>query len=208
MLRPLFLTVLLLTAPLMVQAGDRLYKWVDENGKVQYSDKPPLQQNTKGMTELNRQGQAVKQFEGVLTPEQRAVREAEILKQRAEAQKAEDGRRRDKALMSSFNKTSEIDAIRDRNIEQLNAGIQSDQIRLGAIRKRIEGFDKQVERLNKAKRPIPDGLQSDINDANQELKKITDHIEQQKQDIDQTNLRAEADKKRLIELRGESVRSK
>lgn len=207
MLRPLLIT-LLLAMPLLGQAGERLYKWVDENGKVQYSDKPPLQQNQKGMTELNRQGQTVRQFEGVLTPEQRAAKEAELQKQRAEAQKQEEARRRDKALMSSFNKTAEIDAIRDRNIEQLNAGIQSDQIRLGAVRKRIDNFDKQVERLNKAKRPISDGLQADIRDANAELTKLTDHIEQQKQDIEQTNARAEADKKRLIELRGEGARSK
>ncbi|HEY9101677.1 DUF4124 domain-containing protein [Chitinimonas sp.] len=207
MLRPLLIT-LLLTMPLLGQAGERLYKWVDENGKVQYSDKPPLQQNQKGMTELNRQGQTVRQFEGVLTPEQRAAKEAELQKQRAEMQKQEEARRRDKALMSSFNKTGEIDAIRDRNIEQLNAGIQSDQIRLGAVRKRIETFDKQVERLNKAKRPISDSLQADIRDANAELAKLTDHIEQQKQDIEQTNIRAEADKKRLIELRGEGARSK
>ncbi|WP_269531815.1 DUF4124 domain-containing protein [Chitinimonas sp. BJYL2] len=199
---------LLLILPLCVTAGERLYKWVDENGKIQYSDKPPQQQTEKGTTILNKQGVPLKKTDGYLNAEQRIAREAELAKRRAEAQKAEDARRRDKALMSSFNKTSEIDAIRDRNIEQLNAGIQSDNIRSEVVRKRLDGLEKREASMLKANKPVPDNLQNDIKSAKDELGKIAAHIEQQKKDIETTRQRAEADKKRLIELRGESVRDK
>ncbi|QDQ27226.1 DUF4124 domain-containing protein [Chitinimonas arctica] len=205
MFRPLSLIVLLLTTPLAAQAGERLYKWVDENGKLQYSDKPPMQQTQKGVSELNKQGLTIRQTEGLLTPEQRIAREAELAKQREEAKTALDARRRDKALINSFTKTSEIDAIRDRNIEQLAAGIQSDQQRIEAINKRLAVYQRQVDKLTLAKRPISDDLKANIAERTGELAKINEHMQQQQQNIEQVRARAEADKKRLIELRGDSV---
>lgn len=186
-------------------AGERLYKWVDENGKIQYSDKPPMREAEKGVTELSRQGLAIHKTEGLLTPEQRAARDAELAKQREEAQKQLEARRRDLALMKSFTKTSEIDAIRDRNIEQLAAGVQSDKQRVEAANKRIEAFQKQVDRFVKSKKPVPDDMKADMAEKQAELAKINDHIAQQEKEIEQVKARAEADKKRLLELRGTSV---
>lgn len=191
---------LLLVLALPAAAG--VYKWVDENGKVQYSDKPPQQQNQKGLTELNKQGMTVRQTEGILTPEQRAARELEIARQREASQQKEDARRRDKALVNSFTRTSEIDAIRDRNLEQVAAGIQSDKMRREAVQKRLDGYQAQVDKLSKAGKPVPDDLKSDMKERKAEIAKIDEQIKQRENDAVQLKERAEADKKRLIELRG------
>ena len=40
-----------------------LYKWVDENGKIQYSDAPPAMPQKKGVAEMSRQGIITRQAE-------------------------------------------------------------------------------------------------------------------------------------------------
>ncbi|GLR11977.1 DUF4124 domain-containing protein [Chitinimonas viridis] len=196
----------LIAMALTAHAGETLYKWVDENGKVQYSDKPPMQQNKRGMTELNKQGMPIRQTEGILTPEQQAARNAELAKLREEERKALEARRRDNALVNSFSKTSEIDAIRDRNLEQLQANIQSDRLRLEAATKRVNSFQTQIDKLTKAKKKVPNDLMTDLTERQAEVAKINASIAARNLEIEEVKNRAEADKKRLVELRGESVR--
>jgi len=196
----------LIAMALTAHAGETLYKWVDENGKVQYSDKPPMQQNKRGMTELNKQGMPIRQTEGILTPEQQAARNAELAKLREEERKALEARRRDNALVNSFSKTSEIDAIRDRNLEQLQANIQSDRLRLEAATKRVNSFQTQIDKLTKAKKKVPNDLMTDLTERQAEVTKINASIAARNLEIEEVKNRAEADKKRLVELRGESVR--
>ncbi|MCB1629640.1 MAG: DUF4124 domain-containing protein, partial [Xanthomonadales bacterium] len=48
----------------------KLYKWVDENGNVHYSDQVPPSQAKQARSELNEQGVAVKQVDRALTAEE------------------------------------------------------------------------------------------------------------------------------------------
>lgn len=206
MLRLLPLLIALSALP----ASAAIYKWVDKNGKLQYSDKPPPTQTKQGVTELNKQGMTVKQTEGILTPEQKAVRDAELAKAREEKQKLDEAHRRDRALLDTFSNTSEIDRIRDQNLEQINATIQSEQSRLEAVDHRIEEYQKQVDRYAKAKKPTapPPELLNDMAERKAEAAKIAAGIQQRKQEALDVKARAEADKKRLVQLRGPSALSK
>jgi hypothetical protein len=179
-----------------------VYKWVDENGKVQYSDKPPQSQTKKGVTELNNQGMTVKQTEGALTPEERAAKDAEAAKARNEQAKLQDQRRRDRALLNSYSNTAEIDEVRDRNVEALQATVTSDQSRRDAMQKRLDEYNKQANQFKTAKKPVPADLTSAIADRQSELDKLDARITAKRQEIDQAKQHAEDDKKRLVELRG------
>jgi chromosome segregation ATPase len=179
-----------------------VYKWVDENGKVQYSDKPPQTQAKKGVTELNKQGMTIRQTEGVLTAEERAAKDAEAAKSREEQAKVQDQRRRDRALLNSYSNTAEIDEVRDRNVEALQATVTSDQSRHDAMQKRLDEYNKQANQFKTAKKPVPADLASAIADRQAELEKIDARITAKQQEIDQTKQHAEEDKKRLVELRG------
>jgi hypothetical protein len=202
--------LLLLLAFAAAPAHASIYKWVDENGKVQYSDKPPAAQSQakQGVTELNNRGMTVKQIEGLLTPEQRAARDAQLAKEKEAQQQQDEARRRDRALLNTFSNTREIDRIRDQNLDQLAAGIQSDQLRHEAVQKRIDQYNKQLDRFTKAKKPAPPDLVSDLDDRKAELAKIDDEMRQKQQAIVDVKARAESDKKRLIELRGAGAAAK
>lgn len=198
--------LLLILVCASVSAADRLYKWVDANGKVQYSDKPPMQPAEKGMTEINSRGMVVKQIEGALTPEQKAERAALLEQKKLDEQKMVEAKRRDRALTDSFNNVREIDAIRDRNLEQVQASIKSDQQRLDATNHRLDVFEKQVATMEAKKKKVPDDLRADIDGTKTEAAKLAGNMKKKQDEIQQIKDKAEADKQRLVELKGPSAK--
>ncbi|MGQ5521774.1 DUF4124 domain-containing protein [Chitinimonas sp. PSY-7] len=194
----------LLALLICLPASAAIYKWVDENGKIQYSDKPPHQQTTQGTTKLNSRGMVVDKSEGLLTPEQKAAKEKELAKQREAAQKEMEARRRDKALLNSFTSTSEIDALLARNVEQLQASIQSDKGRIEAAQKRLDTVLARANKITTSNKPIPEDLRNSIQERQADLTKLNEDIKQKEANIAQLRQRAEDDKKRFTELRGPS----
>jgi hypothetical protein len=194
-----------LLAMFALPSSAAIYKWVDETGKVQYSDKPPANQAKQGVTELSRQGMKIKQSEGVLTADQQAAKDAELAKQKEEQRAVEEARRRDRALVDSFSNTAEIDRIRDQAIAQLTAGVQADEVRRDAVSKRVDEDNVKIDKINKAKKPIPEFVASQLSDHKAELAKIVADLQQKQQEIENVKAKAEADKKRLVQLRGQSV---
>jgi hypothetical protein len=195
---------IVLLVAIAVPALADIYKWVDDNGKVHYSDTPPPTQTKQGMAELNKQGQIIKRTEGILTPEQQAARDAQQAKDREAQAKLQEQKRRDHALLNSFSNTREIDEVRDRSIDSYQAAITANQSRREAMQKRLEEYNKQAARYTGAKKPVPvpPDLISSINDIKDEITKLDNATVQRNQDIEQVKARAEEDKKRLIELKG------
>jgi hypothetical protein len=186
--------------------ADKLYKWVDASGKVQYSDKPPPSAEAqRGVAELNQRGMVIRQSEGVLSPEEKARRDAELARQQAEARERAEQRRRDISLVNTFASTAEIDALRDRNIEQIQAAIQADDQRLEAAERRKAALQKQVDSFILRKKALPPDLQRQVDEAESERTRLAEQVQRRHHEIAQLRERAEADKRRLIELKGPSV---
>ncbi|WP_027468201.1 DUF4124 domain-containing protein [Deefgea rivuli] len=186
-----YVLMLSLLCPLTYAAS--VYRWVDETGKVQYSDKPPVGQS-KTLKELDKSGRVRKGDEQLLSPVEKAALEE---KNRIEQER----RRADKALLQSFSKTSEIDLLRDRQIEAVEAGIQTNQLRRTTIAKRAGQQQEQLQRLQKAKRPIPADLQAEMDVSRKEIDDIDKAIAGQQSDIELIKERAVAQKKRFLELK-------
>ncbi|WP_137936541.1 DUF4124 domain-containing protein [Chitinivorax sp. B] len=197
-----FLVAGLISALLVptVTAGTT-YKWVDEKGKVHYSDKPPLPQEAKtAPSELNRGGVVVKNPE-VLKAEQEAK-----AAQRSEEQKLLEQRRRDNALLKTYTKPEEVDLVRDRALEGIDAEIKSSQLRRKTVEQHIVEANKQIGRLEKLKRPVPQDILDDIKRDQSELTRIDALIKAREQDKVEVKQKAEGDKRRLIELQAATKR--
>ncbi|QLG89325.1 DUF4124 domain-containing protein [Chitinibacter bivalviorum] len=182
---------LLCTTALAAQAGS-LYRWVDENGKVQYSDKPPTG-HSKDLTQLDKSGR-VRNAGDNMTEAERA---AEAERQRVQLEQ----RRKDRALLQSFSKPEEVDLLRDRQIEAVEAGKQTNRLRRQTLEERQARLQKQADRLKQNKKPVPNDLQTELDLNRNEIKAIDESLVRQDQEILQIKARAEADKLRLIQLR-------
>lgn len=174
-------------------AHGTLYRWVDENGRTQYSDKPPVSAAPKGVSTLDSQGMVRKSPPQPETPEETA--------RRVKAQQDQlDQQRRDRALLQSFSNTKEIDLLRDRQIDAVNGAIQTNQSRRQGAQAKIDKLNKQIGSFNHAKKTPPDDMTAELVAAQKELADIDVDDQKKMNDIAAIRQRAEADKKRFLEL--------
>ncbi|MCF6319342.1 MAG: DUF4124 domain-containing protein [Proteobacteria bacterium] len=103
----------------------KLYKWVDENGKVTYSDLVPPEQIKKEHQELNQNGVVLEKIKNIKTPEERqAEREAKQQQIKAEklAVKLEIQR---KNIIKSYTNEQEIVRLKEERLSALERNIES-----------------------------------------------------------------------------------
>jgi hypothetical protein len=180
-------------------AQGALYKWVDENGRVQYSDRPPG--SDKGGVQLSNRGIVVKKLEGGLTPEQKKAKDEENARAQAEKAKAEEQRRQDTALLQSFSSAKEIELKRDREIQGLNAAIANLRSQEKRVSERLEEDRKRAESFRRRKEPLPDPVKEDIVRGEGEQKVLAEQIKRKLDEIDAIDNKYASLKKRYLELR-------
>lgn len=193
--------ILLALAATTVQAGG-LYKWVDEKGQVQFSDKPPPPQNLQkgSLEQLSKRGIVVKKIDPVLTPEQQA---AEAKKKELATLEAEQ-RRRDNALMKSYTKPEEVDLLRDRALEVLDGEIKSFGLQRKTAESHLARTNERIAFFQQRNKPVPPDLLDERKRGTEEVKRISDYITLKEQEKINVRNKAAEDKKRLIELKGEN----
>ena len=184
-------------------ADGALYRWVDENGRVQYSDTPP--QKDRSAVQLSNRGMVLKKIEAPLTPEQQKAKDAEEARKRAEDAKALEQRRQDSALLQSFTTVQEIDMKRDREVSAVETAIANLREQERTLDARLAADRKRAEDLDKTKKPLPQSLKEDIVRAEAEKKVLEDEIKRKYDEIAATKSRYEALKKRYIVLRQEAT---
>lgn len=196
-------TALLLLLALAATAADgALYRWVDEKGRVQYSDTPP--QKDRGAVQLSNRGIVLKKLDGALTPEQQKAKDAEEARRKAEDARAAEQRRQDGALLQSFTTVQEIDMKRDREIQALEISIANLRELERGIAARLATDRKRLEAAGQAKKPPPESLKEDIVRSEAERKTLEDDIRRRYDEIAATREKYDALKKRYIVLRQEA----
>ncbi len=176
------------------------YRWVDQNGKVQYSDVMPPNQAGKEHAELDKYGRVIKEVQRTrLSPEERQRQADSVLQQESERRKLVEQRRRDMALLSTYATVKEIALARDRAIELENLNIRGLQTRMDRAAKKLAEANAQLSRIG-ANKPVPAGISLMRTEAQRELAQISVAMEQRTKAVEDIHKRFEEDQKRFLEL--------
>lgn len=187
--------VLALAMP--VQA--KLYKWVDENGRVYYTDTPPPQSSRHAVTEMGKTGQAMKRTESV---EERRAREAAERRLAEQKKVTEEQARKDRALLGTYTSAAEIDLARDRALEHHRLAIVGAQTRLNQVATKAKEILEKIQTITQRGRPIPPYLQNQLTATQKEAEDLKKIIRTNEEALVTVRARYEADKARYIELTG------
>jgi hypothetical protein len=185
----------LLAFAMPVQA--KMYKWVDENGRVYYTDTPPPQSARHAVTELGKAGQAMKRTESV---EERRAREAEERRIAEQKKIVEEQARKDRALLGTYTRESEIDLARDRALEHHRLAIKGAETRLSQLAVKAKEILDKIQTITKRGRPIPPFLQNQLNATQKEAADLKKIIRINQEALITVRARYEADKARYQEL--------
>lgn len=192
----------LLALPATGLASKQLYRWVDSQGKVHYGDTLPPEYARQGNAELTKSGRVVKETPPALTPEQIRARQEAEARDREAKRKAEEERRRDKALLASYTTLEELDLAERRNLEAMDVQIKSYELRIKSVEGRLAGLKRQEAGFAARKRPVPADLTEDIRRAEEEIQRLNAQVAQAHQEKEAIRARFAVDRKRYRELKG------
>ena len=172
---PDLLLAMLLCAVSSASMAGSLYKWVDEDGAVRYSDQLPPDQSRKKHQQLNSQGVVLSTKDAARSTEEIAI-EAES-KRKLEEQQREEARiksiqdKKDRVLLLTFSSEEELERARDNRMQVIDSviglisnSIETTQVKLdqlstraqeayisqgkdvpGGLAQKIEHFERKVD---------------------------------------------------------------
>lgn len=202
---PILLAASILPLLLSPAAAGKLYKWVDEDGNVRYSDQIPPSQAKREHSQLNSQGVVVTTQEAAKTEAQLAA-EAKARREQ-EAREAEEARlkkiqqQKDQVLLMTFSSEEELELARQDRVEVLESviklitnSIESYQEKLAALQ---DNADKNF--LSQGKE-VPGGLAQKIEHAQRKIETRNQQLEQKLAEKAKINEKYELDLARYRQL--------
>jgi len=150
--------------------AEKVYKWVDEDGVTHYGDRVPAQYSDQGHSILNKHGVQVGEVEGALTDEELAAKKLADAEAARLAKEREAAKLRDRVLLTTYLSVEEIEALRDRRIELVQAQIHVTEIYLDNLRRKLGKLEKESQKYspyntNPKAKPIDEKLARELADT-------------------------------------------
>ena len=185
-----------------------LYKWIDEDGNVRYSDRLPATQAKKKHQQLNRQGVVVSTTEEARSEEDlaaeaeaRRIQEEED-KRAAEVKAVQD--QKDQVLLMTFSSEEELQLARDDRIEVLDSVINLINKSIASTQGKLTELQNLADsRYLSQGKEVPGGLAQKIEHFQRQIESRTDQLLLKLQERKKINEQYELDLARYRELKAE-----
>ena len=164
-----FLLLIIVSTPAM---SGKLYKWVDDDGNIFYSDKIPPKAQKGEHSRLNQKGVTVERKGAAKTAEQvRKERELEELRRQKEAVIAEQ-QAKDRVLLRTFRSEDDMILARDGKIRSVNnyinitrGNIKRFKAKLAIMQSQAADIEKGGGQVSKKFLDEMDGIKRQINQS-------------------------------------------
>lgn len=197
------LSALLLASLCHPAEAAKLYRWVDEDGKVHYSDQVPPEHARRARQELNEQGIAVDSVDSAPTPEQMKAARAKAQAE-AEARNQEEAqRRRDQILLNSYTGVADIERSRESEISALQRTVDMTRAAQQSQRRQLAKLVSRAADMERSGNRVPEDLVSDMAKVRGNIQDRSDYIEEKRAEQAQVFAEYEQDITRYRELTGE-----
>ncbi|MCC6610841.1 MAG: DUF4124 domain-containing protein [Burkholderiales bacterium] len=191
----LFFCALLAAGPV---AAQKLYKYVDEQGRVRYTDRPPIDMAGRASDQLNRQGTVIKHNPAALTPEEVAAQEAERKRKTEADAAAREERRKNMALLATYPSMADLDDAHARALANNTDAKKQVETRIVELKKRQEKLQQEAEFYKN--KPLPAQLKGSMFELESDLKAQSELLAAKNGEVDLINARFAEDKRRYLEL--------
>ncbi len=184
------------------QSERKLYRWVDKNGQVHYGDSIPPEYSEQDRDILNRQGVRVGHEEGLVTPEEASAKAAAD----KAAKEVQQRKLRDRVLLQMYQSVEEIEVLRDRRLELIEAQLTIQEQSLANLRAKHAQYSKQAAHFlprNKSAdaMPLPEELGLDLQRSASDIVTQQQNLEKKRTERESIRATFGADIKRFKELK-------
>ena len=169
-------------------ASAKLFKWVDENGDIHYSDSVPPQHVNRKREVINESG-----VRSVVVDEAKSKEELIAERQQAALRKKEEERQRkveeyQRNLIANYRDERDLTATRDRNIESIQVSINFVEANLGSLRLDLEELIREAAAFERSGKKTPKLLKTQIAETRSKIDEAEAYIKEKR--IEQENVRS------------------
>jgi len=194
--------LLLLPALLTTTASqaERLFKWVDEDGKVHYSDRVPPNHSKQERKEYDERGRTVKVYERARTAEEKAEAKRQAALEEEKKKQAEKQAVHDRSLMATYSSEEDMMMARDGKLAAVDSLIQLTESRIESTETRLREYAEEAADYERSGKPVPSMLQEQINTARELITDNREFVQEKKREREEIAARFNADITRYHEL--------
>ena len=178
----LLLPAFLVLASPNVSAG-KLYKWIDKDGKVRYSDQVPGEAVKRGRKELSGQGTVVDEQGRALTPEEKAERDRKIAAEKNKAKQDESRIVAYKDILKLYSDMQFLDNAYKVRFEALDTAISLSEDRIKSMTEDRENILQRVLIIEKSNPRVPQKFYDRIEKLDNGIMEQSRIITEKKQEI-------------------------
>ena len=195
----LFSALVVLTSP-NVLAG-KLYKWIDEDGKVRYSDQVPGEAVKRGRKELSDQGTVVGEQGRALTPEEKIERDRKLAEERLKSTQQNERLTAYKEILKLYSDIQFLDNAYKVRLDALDLAISLSEDRIKSMTKNREDIIKRVLVIEKSNPRVPLKFYKEIEKLDNGIMEQKKIIDEKKQEIIDTKNHHQEKRSLLIEAK-------
>lgn len=179
----------LLSAPVLAQ---KLYRWVDAEGKVHYTDTLPPEAVDQARDEINSSGVTVNRVERALTEEERAAKRIADAEAERQANLKAEQDKMDAALMGSYATEADLARAYRERFDLLDQSLEAARVGIRSQEKSLEDQLAHAASLERGGKPVPATVQSSIAAARKQVEDQREYLRRRETELQ--NLQAEYDR--------------
>lgn len=199
---------LILLLGLQTTVAAKLYKWVDEDGRVHYSDKVPPDQIDQAREELNQVGVVKERVDRALTPEERVIQAEALKKQRDEEQRIQklkkDKEQERNTLLKSYSDAEQIIRLKQERIDALKRNIELAEENLIIQNRNLEDLLKRAADRERSGDVVSTVFIDQIEKTREQIINQKQFIIDKTEEIDTTEEKYEYELTKYLEYTGQT----
>lgn len=180
----------------------KLYKWVDEDGKVHYSDKMPPDQIKNAHQELSEHGVVKEKVARALTDEEREVKAKELkIQQDLLEQKKQEAERIEKernALIKSYSSAEQITRLKSERVSALKRNIQMAEENLVIQNRNLNDLLKRAADKERSGEVVSDTFLNQIEQTKMQIENQKEFIVDKTEEIKTTEVKYDSELEKYL----------
>jgi hypothetical protein len=181
-------------------ASPGIYSCTDSRGRTLTADRPIADCADREQREFGPSGTVRRTLEPTYTPREQAEREERARQAAMQASRANEERRRERALLMRYPNPTAHDRERSEAMLQIDAVIDAARKRLGELGKERQGIDDEMEFYKKDPSKAPPSLRRKLDDSEQSVAVQNRFIAAQEDEKKRVNARFDEERARLKPL--------
>lgn len=181
-------------------ASPGIYSCTDSRGRTLTADRPIADCADREQREFGPSGTVRRTLEPTYTPREQAEREERARQAAMQASRANEERRRERALLMRYPNPTAHERERSEAMLQIDAVIDAARKRLGELGKERQGIDDEMEFYKKDPSKAPPSLRRKLDDSEQSVAVQNRFIAAQEDEKKRVNARFDEERARLKPL--------